>query len=168
MRCTMKDLNRTNYTKSEKRPVKILQFGEGNFLRAFVDWILQDLNDKGVINANVAVVQPMPMGRVADLEKQDGLYTLCLDGIDKGEQVQSRQIIDVIGDFINPFEQYDKFLGYGENEELEIVISNTTEAGIALDETDTDLTKCPKSFPGLRIHIARTYLTHKGPLSLQA
>lgn len=144
----MKDLNRTNYTKSVKRPVKILQFGEGNFLRAFVDWILQDLNDKGVINANVAVVQPMPMGRVADLAKQDGLYTLCLDGIDKGEQVQSRQIIDVIGDFINPFEQYDKFLGYGANEELEIVISNTTEAGIALDETDTDLTKCPKSFPG--------------------
>lgn len=144
----MKDLNRTNYTKSVKRPVKILQFGEGNFLRAFIDWILQDLNDKGVINANVAVVQPMPMGRVADLEKQDGLYTLCLDGIDKGEQVQSRQIIDVISDFINPFEQYDKFLGYGENEELEIVISNTTEAGIALDPSDTDLTKCPKSFPG--------------------
>ena len=112
----MNDLNRTNYTKSVKRPVKILQFGEGNFLRAFIDWILQDLNDKGVINANVAVVQPMPMGRVAELEKQDGLYTLCLDGIDKGEQVQSRQIIDVIGDFINPFEQYDKFLGYGENE----------------------------------------------------
>lgn len=144
----MKDLNRTNYTKSVKRPVKILQFGEGNFLRAFVDWILQDLNDKGVINANVAVVQPMPMGRVADLEKQDGLYTLCLDGIDKGEQVQSRQIIDVIGDFINPFEQYEKFLDYGRNEELEIVISNTTEAGIALDPSDTDLTKCPKSFPG--------------------
>ena len=144
----MNDLNRSNYTKSVKRPVKILQFGEGNFLRAFVDWILQDLNDKGVINANVAVVQPMPMGRVAELEKQDGLYTLCLDGIDDGKEVQSRQIIDVIGDFINPFEQYDKFLGYGENEELEIVISNTTEAGIALDPTDTDLTKCPKSFPG--------------------
>lgn len=144
----MNDLNRTNYTKSVKRPVKILQFGEGNFLRAFIDWILQDLNDKGVINANVAVVQPMPTGRVAELEKQDGLYTLCLDGIDDGKEVQSRQIIDVIGDFINPFEQYDKFLGYGENEELEIVISNTTEAGIALDTTDTDLTKCPKSFPG--------------------
>lgn len=144
----MNDLNRSNYTKNVKRPVKILQFGEGNFLRAFVDWILQDLNDKGVINANVAVVQPMPMGRVAELEKQDGLYTLCLDGIDDGKEVQSRQIIDVIGDFINPFEQYDKFLGYGENEELEIVISNTTEAGIALDTSDTDLTKCPNSFPG--------------------
>ncbi len=144
----MKDLNRSNYTKSVKRPVKILQFGEGNFLRAFIDWILQNLNDKGVINANVAVVQPMPMGRVAELEKQDGLYTLCLDGIDDGKEVQSRQIIDVIGDLINPFEQYQKFLGYGENEELEIVISNTTEAGIALDPTDTDLTKCPKSFPG--------------------
>ena len=101
----MNDLNRTNYTKSVKRPVKILQFGEGNFLRAFVDWILQNLNDSGVINSNVAVVQPMPMGRVAELAKQDGLYTVCLEGIDKGEKVQSRRIIDVLSDFINPFEE---------------------------------------------------------------
>ena len=79
----MKDLNRNNF-QAVDRPVKIMQFGEGNFLRAFVDWILQNLNDAGVINAGVAVVQPMPMGRVADLEKQDGLYTLCLEGIDKG------------------------------------------------------------------------------------
>lgn len=143
----MKDLNRTNH-KATERPVKILQFGEGNFLRAFIDWILQNLNDAGVINANVAVVQPMPMGRVADLAKQDGLYTLCLEGIDKGEKVQSKQIIDVLSDFINPFEQYDKFLDYAKSSDLEIVISNTTEAGIALDETDTDFTKCPKSFPG--------------------
>ncbi|HCD69794.1 MAG TPA: tagaturonate reductase [Ruminococcaceae bacterium] len=143
----MKDLNRSNH-KAVERPVKILQFGEGNFLRAFIDWILQNLNDAGVINADVAVVQPMPMGRVAELEKQDGLYTLCLEGIDKGEKVQSKQIIDVLKDFINPFEQYDKFLDYAKSADLEIVISNTTEAGIALDETDTDFTKCPKSFPG--------------------
>lgn len=162
----MNDLNRTNYTKSVKRPVKILQFGEGNFLRAFVDWILQDLNDKGVINANVAVVQPMPMGRVADLEKQDGLYTLCLDGIDDGKEVQNRQIIDVISDFINPFEQYDKFLKYAEDPNLEIVISNTTEAGIVLDPTDTDLTKCPKSFPGKLLALLRArFLKFNGDMS---
>ena len=144
----MNDLNRTNYTKSVKRPVKILQFGEGNFLRAFVDWILQNLNDSGVINSNVAVVQPMPMGRVAELAKQDGLYTVCLEGIDKGEKVQSRRIIDVLSDFINPFEEYEKYLSYAKSEDLEVIISNTTEAGIALDSSDTDFTKCPKSFPG--------------------
>ncbi len=144
----MKDLNRTNYDKKSERPIKILQFGEGNFLRAFIDWILQNMNDAGVINSDVAVVQPMPMGRVADLEKQDGLYTVCLEGIDKGEKVQSRRIIDVLRDFINPFEQYDKYLNYAKSEDLEIVISNTTEAGIALDRNDTDFSKCPVSFPG--------------------
>lgn len=143
----MKELNRSNVSTKE-RPVKILQFGEGNFLRAFVDWILQDLNDKGVINSNVAVVQPMPVGRVKELGEQDGLYTVCLEGIDNGEKIQSRQIIDVLSDFINPFEDYEKFLKYATSEELEIIISNTTEAGIALDPTDTDLTVCPKSFPG--------------------
>ena len=155
----MKDLNRTNH-KATERPVKILQFGEGNFLRAFIDWILQNLNDAGVINANVAVVQPMPMGRVADLAKQDGLYTLCLEGIDKGEKVQSKQIIDVLSDFINPFEQYDKFLDYAKSSDLEIVISNTTEAGIALDETDTDFTTCPKSFPGKLLAFLKARYDH--------
>ena len=87
----MKDLNRTNYKTNGERPIKILQFGEGNFLRAFVDWILQNLNDSGVINADVAVVQPMPTGRVAELAKQDGLYTLCLEGIDKGEPSGDRR-----------------------------------------------------------------------------
>lgn len=155
----MKDLNRSNH-KAVERPVKILQFGEGNFLRAFIDWILQNLNDAGVINADVAVVQPMPMGRVAELEKQDGLYTLCLEGIDKGEKVQSKQIIDVLKDFINPFEQYDKFLDYAKSVDLEIVISNTTEAGIALDETDTDFTKCPKSFPGKLLAFLKARYDH--------
>ena len=143
----MQDLNRKTYQTGE-RPIKILQFGEGNFLRAFVDWILQDLNNNGVINSDVAVVQPMPSGRVKALAEQDGLYTLCLEGIDNGEKVQSRKIIDVVRDFINPFEEYDKYLDYAKSEDLEIVISNTTEAGIALDTSDTDFSACPKSFPG--------------------
>lgn len=155
----MKELNRSSY-KTGERPIKILQFGEGNFLRAFVDWILQDLNDKGVINSDVAVVQPMPMGRVAELAKQDGLYTLCLEGIDKGEKVQSRRIIDVLRDFINPFEDYDKYLSYAKSEELEVIISNTTEAGIALDPSDTDLTKCPKSFPGKLLALLNARYEH--------
>lgn len=143
-----------------------MQFGEGNFLRAFVEWILQDLNDKGAIDASVAVVQPMPFGRVKDLEKQDGLYTLRLEGIDNGKNVKKSQVIDVIGDCIDPFTEYDKFLKYGESEDLQIVISNTTEAGIAVDPTDTDFSVCPKSYPGkLLALLKRRYDHFKGDMT---
>ena len=64
--------------KKPERKIKILQFGEGNFLRAFVDWIIQDLNDKGAISSGIAVIQPMPSGRINELKAQDGLYTLRL------------------------------------------------------------------------------------------
>lgn len=155
----MNQLNSTNYAK-KTRPVKILQFGEGNFLRAFVEWIIQDMNDKGAINAGVAVVQPMPVGRVENLEAQNGLYTVCLEGIDKGEIVKTRQIIDVLEDFINPFTQYDKYLEYAKSEELEVIISNTTEAGIALNPDDTDFTKCPVSFPGKLLAFLKARYDH--------
>ena len=69
----MEILNKSIHKKPERK-IKIMQFGEGNFLRAFVEWILQDLNDKGAIEASVAVVQPMPFGRVKELADQDGLY----------------------------------------------------------------------------------------------
>ena len=111
----MKDLNRTNFNAKE-RPIRVLQFGEGNFLRAFVDWILQDLNDKGIVNADVAVVQPTPHGRVRELQKQDGLYTVCLEGIDGGEKVQSRRVIDVLREFVDPYTDYDKYLELAKNE----------------------------------------------------
>ncbi|MBO6302289.1 MAG: tagaturonate reductase [Ruminiclostridium sp.] len=143
----MKELNRKTYLAPD-RPVKIIQFGEGNFLRAFVDWILQDLNRQNVICADVAVVQPTPRGRVRDLERQDGLYSVCLEGIEKGERVQSWEMIDVIRDLIDPYTEYEKYIDYAKNPDIEIVISNTTEAGIALDSTDTDFSVCPKSFPG--------------------
>ncbi|MDE6373689.1 MAG: tagaturonate reductase, partial [Clostridia bacterium] len=147
------------------RPIKIMQFGEGNFLRAFVDWIIQCLNDGGAINADVAVVQPMPFGRVKELKEQDGLYTLRLEGIDNGKKVKSSRIIDVIGDLINPFEEYGHYLSYGESEDLQIIISNTTEAGIAVDPTDTDLTVCPKSYPGkLLALLKRRYEHFKGDM----
>ncbi len=162
----MKDLNRSNFKAAQPRPIKIMQFGEGNFLRAFVDWILQNLNDNGVINSDVCVVQPMPAGRVRDLQKQDGLYTVCLEGIDKGEKVQSRRIIDVLRDFINPFEEYDKYLSYAKSDDLEILISNTTEAGIALDTSDTDFSVCPKSFPGKLLALLKARYDHfKGDMS---
>lgn len=161
----MQTLSKEIYNKPERK-IKIMQFGEGNFLRAFVEWIIQDLNDKGAINAGVAVVQPMPFGRVGELAKQDGLYTLRLEGIDNGQKVKSSRIIDVLGDYINPFTEYEKFLKYGESEDLQIVISNTTEAGIAVDKTDTDFSVCPKSYPGkLLALLKRRYDYFKGDMS---
>lgn len=146
-----------------ERPIKIMQFGEGNFLRAFVEWILQNLNDKKAIDAGVVVVQPMPFGRVKELADQDGLYTLRLEGIDGGKKVKSSQVIDVIGDCVNPFADYEKFLKYGESEELQVIISNTTEAGIAVDPSDTDFSVCPKSFPGkLLALLKKRYDTFNG------
>jgi tagaturonate reductase len=108
----------------------------------------------------------MPFGRVKELSDQDGLYTLRLEGIDKGEKVKKSQVINVIGDLINPFTQYEHFLSYGESEDLQVIISNTTEAGIALDPTDTDFTQCPKSYPGkLLALLKRRYDHFKGDMS---
>jgi tagaturonate reductase len=161
----METISKKLFNKPERK-IKIMQFGEGNFLRAFIEWIIQDLNDKGAINANVAVVQPMPFGRVKELGEQDGLYTLRLEGIDKGEKVKKSQVIDVIGDTINPFTQYEHYLSYAESEDLQVIISNTTEAGIALDPTDTDFSVCPKSFPGkLLALLKRRYDHFKGDYS---
>lgn len=134
--------------KKEVKPVKIMQFGEGNFLRAFVDWIVNSVNKATDFNAGVVVVQPMPFGRVKELNDVDGLYTLYLQGLQDGKAVRVHEVIKCLQDFINPFEQYDKYLDYAASDDLEMIISNTTEAGIAFDETDTDFTVCPKSYPG--------------------
>lgn len=155
----MEIISKKIYNKPE-RPIKIMQFGEGNFLRAFVDWIIQRLNDDGAINAGVAVVQPMPFGRVKELKEQDGLYTLRLEGIDNGEEVKKSRVIDVIGDLINPFEEYERYLAYGESQDLQVIISNTTEAGIAVDPTDTNLAECPKSFPGKLLALLKRRYDH--------
>ena len=133
-------------------PIKIMQFGEGNFLRAFVDWLVQKMNDSGKYTGHVVVVQPLPQGRVANLAAQDGLYTLILQGINEEKKpVRVHQVIDVLDDFVNPYTEYAKYLKYAESKDLEVVISNTTEAGIAYEEKDTkiDLTKeTPISYPG--------------------
>lgn len=161
----MELISKKLFNKPERK-IKIMQFGEGNFLRAFVEWIIQDLNDKGAIDAGVVVVQPMPFGRVNELAAQDGLYTLRLEGIDNGENVKKSRVIDVIGDCVNPFTEYEKFLKYGESEDLQVIISNTTEAGIAVDPDDTDFTNCPKSYPGkLLALLKRRYDHFKGDMS---
>ena len=152
--------------KKVTHPVKIMQFGEGNFLRAFIDWIVDSMNKKANFNAGVVVVQPMPFGRVKELSEADGLYTLYLQGINNGQTVKTHQVIDCLEDFINPFTEYQKYLGYAKSEDLEYIISNTTEAGIAFDPNDTDFSKTPNSFPGKLLAFLKARYDHfKGDAS---
>ncbi|MBT1178492.1 tagaturonate reductase [Bifidobacterium vespertilionis] len=130
------------------RPIKLIQFGEGNFLRAFVDWIVQQLNDNGLFNGNVAIVQPLPQGRVAELDKQDELYTVILEGLKDGKEVQSRQLIDSVGLTVNPYADFDAYLALADDPNTQIIVSNTTEAGIALSDEDAADAKPAKSYPG--------------------
>ncbi len=135
--------------KKEVRPVKVLQFGEGNFLRAFVDWIINSANKAGSFDGGVAVVQPIEQfGRVKELAEADCLYTLYLQGLQDGKAVRQHEVIKTIQDAFNPYLDYNKFLEYAVSDDLQCVISNTTEAGIAFDENDTDFSKCPNSYPG--------------------
>lgn len=130
------------------RPIKVVQFGEGNFLRAFVDWMLQELNNAGLFNGDIAVVQPLEFGRVKELEKQDGLYTLIQEGVQNNEFISKSQIIDSLKMFVNPYESYEDYLKLAEIDTLELLISNTTESGIVLDENDSIDATPPKTFPG--------------------
>lgn len=144
----MKKINEL-YSKVN-RPIKILQFGEGNFLRCFVDWMVALINEDSNLefSSNVAVVQPLERGLVKEIAKQDGLYTVLLEGIMNGEVVEEAKVIDCLADFISPYSEYEHYLNYAKSIDLEFIISNTTEAGIVLDPSDTNLEVTPKSFPG--------------------
>ncbi|WP_321426740.1 tagaturonate reductase [uncultured Bacteroides sp.] len=143
----MKPLNRQN-VQANKYPERIIQFGEGNFLRAFVDWIVYNMNQKADFNSSVVVVQPIEKGMIDMLNAQDCLYHLNLQGLDKGKEVNSIEMIDVISRALNPYTQNDEFMKLAENPEMRFVISNTTEAGIAFDPS-CKLTDAPaSSYPG--------------------
>lgn len=144
----MKALNRDTADLPVQHPVKVLQFGEGNFLRGFVDWIIDILNEKTDFNGSVHVVQPIEQGIIHLLNEQDGLYHLLLNGIQSGKEVQQKRLISCISGASNPYNSYFEFLKLAENPDLEFIISNTTEAGIAFEEADTSFDTIPSSFPG--------------------
>ena len=141
-------LRRINSEAKPHRPVKVLQFGEGNFLRAFADWIIDILNEKTDFNGSVNIIQPLPHGMSEVLNNQDGLYHVILHGIDAGEIRKETRLVTCVNKAINPYESFSDFLAQGENPDLRIVISNTTEAGIAFSEADRLPDKLSTTFPG--------------------
>lgn len=148
---TLKEQNYDEYLL-EHAPEKVLQFGEGNFLRAFADYFIDVLNEKTGFNGKVVAVQPRPKRApvtVAEhLNQQEGLYTLYLRGFENGQKVNDRRIISCISRCLNAHADYTELMKCAENPSLRYIISNTTEAGIVYDPSCTFTDTPALSFPG--------------------
>lgn len=128
-------------------PVKVLQFGEGNFLRAFVDYFIDIANEKAGFDGSIVLVKPITFGSLDMFHEQDCRYTVVLRGLVDGEPVEQSRLITSVSDAVDAYAEYDKYAAYAKCETLRFIVSNTTEAGIVLKEDD-DFAACPPaSFP---------------------
>lgn len=125
------------------RPEKIIQFGEGGFLRGFFDWILQHLNEKTDFNGSAVIVQPIEKGLCDKLSEQNCTYTHVCRG---AEGVVAKKI-DSISRCVKVYDEFDKYMKLAENKDFRFIVSNTTESGIAYCPTDTPDMTPPTSFP---------------------
>ncbi|MDQ0207735.1 tagaturonate reductase [Alkalicoccobacillus murimartini] len=138
----------------EKQPNKeeretIVQVGEGNFLRGFVDWMIHQLNEQGLYNGKVVAIQPTPHGKVVPkLNAQDGLYTTILRGVEGGETVNRAELIESISRGIDPYHNWSEVLEVARSPYIEFMFSNTTEAGLTYSKEDFNVDSSPLSYPG--------------------
>ncbi len=137
-----------NITKKTARPVKVLQFGEGNFLRAFVDYMIDIANEQGVFDGGIVLVKPIPFGSLERFHAQECQYTVQLRGIVDGEPKRSSRIVTSVADAVDAYGEYEKYAAYAKLDSLRFIVSNTTEAGIVYDDTDRLDMEPPKSYPG--------------------
>ncbi|MBJ6368393.1 tagaturonate reductase [Snuella sedimenti] len=157
------DLLNRSKVKTNTYTERIVQFGEGNFLRAFANWMVHEMNKTANFDAGVVIVQPIQQGLVKMLNDQDGLYTLYLNGIKNGLPVSEHQIIDCIQRGVNPYNDYADYLEIANNPDLRFVISNTTEAGITYNTNDKLTDSPPSSFPAkLTALLYKRYQTFGG------
>ena len=144
-------LKKSGYTGYilENAPEKILQFGEGNFLRAFVDYWFDMSNEKVGWNGKAVLVQPIAPGLAKQINEQQGLYTLYLRGRENGEKVDRKRVISSVSRCLNPYEKadYDAMMEVAVSDDLEYIVSNTTEAGIVYDPACQKDDCPPSSFP---------------------
>lgn len=137
-----------NIGNLEKMPEKILQFGEGNFLRAFVEWHFQKLSNAGKFDGSIVIAQPIAQGMASALNAQDCLYTCMLRGLQNGQLVEEYELITNISRALDAHSQWAELISLAESEDLEYVISNTTEAGIIFAAQDSLAMSPPTSYPG--------------------
>ena len=143
----MRSINDTIEKKYGNYPEKVLQFGEGNFLRAFVDWMIDKANRDGIYRGSIVLCQPIAQGLKDMINAQDGVYTLAMRGAENGQPVENIEVITSVSRCINPYENYEDLMEIARSADLEVVVSNTTEAGIAYHEGDQLTDRPPVSFP---------------------
>lgn len=146
---TLEEMNYSGYLLKDA-PERILQFGEGNFLRAFVDYFVDILNEKCGFNSKIVLVQPIEGGeRIKEfINGQDGLYTLFLRGSENGQKVNDKRVISSVSRCLNPYSDYEKYMECAKNPELRYITCNTTEAGIRYDPSCRFEDKPAASYPG--------------------
>lgn len=150
LKLTKQNVTKQKLTAVNQSPIKVLQVGEGNFLRGFADWMIFKAIQKEVFSGGVVVTQPRASGKrkIDELKEQDGLYTLVTRGISSGKQVEEVDIINVFTKLINPYEEWESFLELAKEQELRFVISNTTEAGLVYTEEKLNIKQPIHSFAG--------------------
>ncbi len=130
------------------RPEKVIQFGEGGFLRGFVDWILQIANETTDFEGSAVIVQPIEQGTCDTLQAQDCLYTFMMRGIKDEKPTVEIKFIDVVSRTVKPYDNWDDYMKLAENPDFRFIVSNTTESGIAYLPEDKLNDAPQKSFPG--------------------
>ena len=131
----MEILNKSK-TGRKERPIKVVQFGEGNFLRAFVDYMIDIANEKGTFDGDIVLIKPIEFGNLDMFHKQDCQYTVSLRGNVDGEGKIINRVVTSVADAVDTFNEYEKYMSLAEIDTLRFVVSNTTEAGIVFDDTD--------------------------------
>lgn len=135
-------------TGKVERPVKVLQFGEGNFLRAFVDYMIDIANEKGDFNGDIVLVKPIEFGTLERFHDQECQYTVQLRGISDGEPRKINRVVTSVTDVVDAYGEYEKYADFAKLDTLRFIVSNTTEAGIVYDDTDKFEMNPPKTYPG--------------------
>lgn len=143
----MKAINECIKKSNGQYPEKILQFGEGNFLRAFADWMIDLANTQGFYQGSIVLCQPIAQGLKDTINSQDSMYTVAMRGIENGTAVEKFHQVTSVSRCINPYENYGELMELARSADLEVVISNTTEAGIAYKEHVSIEDAPPSSFP---------------------
>jgi tagaturonate reductase len=151
-RYTLKNISSQNTEiPSEKMfelPEKVLQFGTGVLLRGLPDYFINKANQKGIFNGRVVIVKSTSKGDTSAFEKQDGLFTLCIRGLQNEEKVEENIINSSISRVLNAQEDWEQILKCAHNKNMQVIISNTTEVGIQLVKSDDVRKHSPSSFPG--------------------
>jgi len=154
------ELLNTEKTGKKERPVKILQFGEGNFLRAFVDYFIDIANEKGKFDGDIVLVKPIEFGNLDVFHAQDCQYTVCLRGMVDGKPTVIKRVVTSIADAVDAYKEYAKYADYARLDSLRYIVSNTTEAGIVYDSTDRFEAEPPRTYPGKLCKLLYTRYQH--------